>query len=54
MIAMTLSDKVSDKSNRKDKVLTKLEKISRRTRRDLKTAMSEELVDKIIRRLRKK
>lgn len=51
---MALSDKVSDKSNRKDKVLTKLEKVSRRTRRDLKTALSEELIDKIIRRLRKK
>lgn len=50
---MALKDKV-EKVNRKETTLTKLEKISRRTRRDLKTAMSEELVDKLIRRLKKK
>lgn len=50
---MALKDKI-EKVNRKETILTKLEKVSRRTRRDLKTAMSEELVDKLIRRLRKK
>lgn len=51
---MSLSDKVDNKRNRKENSLTKLEKISRRTRRDLKSALREDIMDKIIRRLKKK
>lgn len=49
-----LSDKVENKKNRKENSITKLEKIARRTRRDLKTALREDMIDKLIRRLKKK
>lgn len=49
-----LNDKVDNKKNRKESRITKLEKIARRTRRDLKVALREDIVDKIIRRLKKK
>lgn len=50
---MALKDKV-EKVNRKETTLTKLEKISRRTRRDLRSALREDIVDKLLRRLKKK